>query len=177
MCNNTKQKIAASLRQMMSRRPFDKITVKNLMDATSMQRQSFYYHFQDTRDVLMWICQEELFTPLAESDLDFSEWVMLALRLLDADRPFFRRAVCAAQADFLRELDRQAVRPRISALLYGSGRQLDENRTFVVEVISNAVTDFFLRFANSLSSPDLSDTRQKLQFLLSELKSGWNAPD
>ena len=64
MCNNTKQKIAQVLRRLMTQTPFQKITVGNLMDATGMKRQSFYYHFQDTRDVLMWICRQEVMEPL-----------------------------------------------------------------------------------------------------------------
>ena len=41
MCNNTKQKIAQALRQLMAQTPFQKITVGNLMDVTGMKRQSF----------------------------------------------------------------------------------------------------------------------------------------
>ena len=55
------------MHEMMIRKSFDKITVKNLMDVTNMNRQSFYYHFRDTRDVLSWICQERVFLPMASA--------------------------------------------------------------------------------------------------------------
>lgn len=52
MCgSSTKQRIGTALHQLMNERPLDKITVQNLTDETSMKRQSFYYHFRDTRDV------------------------------------------------------------------------------------------------------------------------------
>lgn len=174
MCNNTNQKIAEALRQMMSKRSFDKITVKNLMDATNMQRQSFYYHFQDTRDVLMWICREELFRPLSESTLEFSDWVLHALTLLNNDRLFFRRVICAAQTDFIRELSDIAVHTRVTALLYNhtSYQKLDDNQRFMVDFATNVVTDYFLRFTNSYKTLDISDARQKIQYLLSELNVG-----
>ena len=86
MCNSTKQKIASTMHEMMSRKPFEKITVKNLMDVSNMNRQSFYYHFRDTRDVLSWICQERIFRPLAASELEFSEWIIYGLELLDRDQ-------------------------------------------------------------------------------------------
>ena len=63
------------------------------MDVTNMNRQSFYYHFRDTRDVLMWICQERVFLPLAAADLEFSEWIIRGLELLDQDRLFYLRVV------------------------------------------------------------------------------------
>ena len=69
MCCNTKQKIADAMRRQIMEKSFEKITVQNLMDATNMKRQSFYYHFQDTRDVLMWICEQELAQPLKRSNL------------------------------------------------------------------------------------------------------------
>lgn len=174
MCNNTKQKIAATLRQMMTKRSFDKITVTNLMDATNMQRQSFYYHFQDTRDVLMWICRDELFRPLAESQLEFSEWLLQALSLLESDRAFFRRVVTATYDDFSRELSRQAVFGRVADMIYGqnSVQNLSENQRFVVQVVTTTIVDNFLHFAMDHQPLDIADTRQKINFLLKELTNG-----
>jgi AcrR family transcriptional regulator len=169
MCNTTKQKIAATMREMMAKKSFDKITVKTLMDATNMKRQSFYYHFQDTRDVLMWICREELFFPLEESQLEFSEWMLYGLSLLDRDRNFYRRVIAAAQMDFVRELCDRTVTKRVRELLY-PGEQLDENQCFAVEFVSNAVADYFLRFVSSYQVLELMDCRKKLRFLVSELR-------
>lgn len=170
MCNTTKQKIAATLREMMAKRSFDKITVKNLMDATNMKRQSFYYHFQDTRDVLVWICREQLFAPLAASKLEFSEWMLYTLSLLDRDRMFYRRVISAAQMEFVRAFADQAVYPRVRALLYGDAVQLDENQTFTMEFVGNAVVDYYLRFVNSHKTLDLNDCRQKLHYLVGEIQ-------
>lgn len=174
MCNNTKQKIAATLRQMMTKRPFDKITVTNLMDATNMQRQSFYYHFQDTRDVLMWICREELFKPLAESDLEFIEWTLYGLQLLESDRAFFRRVVNASFEEFSRELSKQAVFSRVAAMIYSRipAQNLNENQQFVVSVVTTATVDFLLHFAMDHQPLDTELVRQKLMFLFRELKIG-----
>ena len=170
MCNTTKQKIAATMREMMAKKSFDKITVKTLMDATNMKRQSFYYHFQDTRDVLMWICREEIFMPLAESSLEFSEWMLYALSLLDRDRVFYRRVIAAAQMDFVRELCDRALIPRVWELLYPNV-QPDENQSFAVEFFSNAVADYFLRFVSSYQPLDLTDCRKKLRYLVGEIRS------
>ena len=59
MCNGTKQKIASTMHEMMTRKSFEKITVKNLMDVTNMNRQSFYYHFRDKYDLVNWIFDTE----------------------------------------------------------------------------------------------------------------------
>ena len=60
----------SALRQLMLERPLKKITVQDLMDRTQMKRQTFYYHFQDIYDVLVWICRRQLVEPLERPDYE-----------------------------------------------------------------------------------------------------------
>ena len=169
MCNSTKQKIASTMREMMVRKSFEKITVKNLMDVTNMNRQSFYYHFRDTRDVLMWICQERVFAPLAASEKEFSEWIIEGLELLNQDRQFYLRVVSVSQKDFVQEFIATAIFPRVKSILYPELTRLGENQTFAVDFLSNAIMDYYLRFLDSHDPLDHVGCRKKLRFLLAEL--------
>lgn len=169
MCNSTKQKIASTMHEMMIRKSFEKITVKNLMDVSNMNRQSFYYHFRDTRDVLMWICQERVYLPMAASDLEFSEWIIYGLELLNQDRLFYFRVVSVSQADFVREFNSTAIFPRIQSILYPELSHLGENQTFAVDFLSNAIVDYYLRFLASHEPLNHADCRKKLRFLLAEV--------
>lgn len=169
MCNGTKQKIASTMHEMMTRKSFEKITVKNLMDVTNMNRQSFYYHFRDTRDVLLWICQEQVFLPMAAADLEFSEWIIYGLELLNRDRLFYLRVVSASQTDFVREFIAAAIFPRVKAVLYPEVAHLGENQTFAVDFLSHAIMDYYLRFLSSHDPLDHADCRKKLRFLLAEV--------
>ena len=49
MCYSTKKKIADCVRQLMKRKEISKITIGDIMEATGMSRQSFYYHFKEDR--------------------------------------------------------------------------------------------------------------------------------
>ena len=169
MCNGTKHKIASTMYEMMGRKSFEKITVKNLMDVSNMNRQSFYYHFRDTRDVLMWICQERVFSPMAASNLEFSEWIIYGLELLNRDRQFYLRVVGVSQTDFVREFVTTAVFPRVKSIFYPEVENLGENQTFSVDFVSNAVVDYYLRFLASHEPLDPADCRKKLRFLLAEV--------
>lgn len=171
MCNNTKLKIAAALRQLMSGKPFEKITVQNLMDATGMKRQSFYYHFQDTRDVLMWICRQELLDPLERSDLPFTEWILLALSLLDRDRPFYRKLLNAAYLDFVLEFDSRILRSRMIGLLYPSEKNqpLDDNQMFTVDFMCQAVTNRLIQFVHGRDPLDPKQVKRHMEYLLQRL--------
>ena len=167
MCSNTKKKIAAALRQLMNERPFDKITVQHLMDVTQMKRQSFYYHFQDTRDVLMWICRRDVFEPLMESELELEEWFILALELLARDRCFYRKLLRAAHLDFLQEFD-TVIEPRMLALLY-PGRtlsQLSDRQRFALDFATDAVCLRIIRFVDSRDSLAPAVIRDRVEYLI-----------
>lgn len=169
MCGNTKQRIADALRQLMTEKSFDKITVRNLMDATNMKRQSFYYHFQDTRDVLMWICRQNFIDPLCESRLEFVDWVMLALQILAGDRSFYRRLLAAACTDFVTEFDERVMLPRMAVLLYPGAGALSDNQRFVVRFTAQAFTARLIQFVDSPAPLDANITRERIEFLLREL--------
>ena len=173
MCSNTtKQRIGMALRQLMTERPFDKITVQNLMDATNMKRQSFYYHFRDTRDVLLWICRQELVEPLRRSELETLEWYMLALDIVERDRPFYRKLLAAAHPEFVREIGAQVLWQRTARLLYGSVPETDlnANQRYVVDFFIQAILGQFLRFASGRKPLDRTVAREHMGALLAVIR-------
>lgn len=167
MCSNTKQKIAMALRQLMNERPFEKITVQNLMNVTQMKRQSFYYHFQDTRDVLMWICRRDVLDPLTASDAELEDWMILALELLDHDRCFYRKLLKVAYMDFLQEFD-TVIEPRMLGLLYPGKTlpQLTDNQRFTLDFVTDAACLRIIRFVDSRDPMDPAAIRPKVEHLI-----------
>jgi AcrR family transcriptional regulator len=57
--NQTKQALARALKEEMTQKPLDKITIQELTDRCGIRRQNFYYHFEDVYDLLRWMFQEE----------------------------------------------------------------------------------------------------------------------
>lgn len=55
MATSTKKALAAALKKMMEVKPIDKITVKDLVEICGVNRQTFYYHFDDVYDLLEWV--------------------------------------------------------------------------------------------------------------------------
>lgn len=53
-----KRMIAETLAEMMKRKKVDKITVKELVEACGISRQTFYYHFQDLMEVIEWLAAQ-----------------------------------------------------------------------------------------------------------------------
>ncbi len=59
MSEITKKMLAQALRTKMAQKPFDKITIKELVDACGVNRQTFYYHFPDIYGLLRWSLQQD----------------------------------------------------------------------------------------------------------------------
>lgn len=72
---NTKRALADALKQAMKRKPFQKITVSELIQACDMNRKTFYYHFEDIYALLKWMFEQEAIEVVKQFDLlvDYEE--------------------------------------------------------------------------------------------------------
>lgn len=94
MCYATKRKIADCVKQLMKKKEIRKITIQDIMDATNMSRQSFYYHFKDIYDVLEWVARYDFSDRIVcEEGQTMEEWALHVLHVLEEERPFFERVV------------------------------------------------------------------------------------
>lgn len=59
MSNTTKRALENSLKQMLLKKPLDKITISDLTDDCGISRMAFYYHFKDIYDLVEWSCMED----------------------------------------------------------------------------------------------------------------------
>ena len=60
MANFTKNAIRASFLRLVNDRPLSKITVKDITDDCGINRNSFYYHFQDIPSLIQEMFTEEI---------------------------------------------------------------------------------------------------------------------
>ena len=59
MASNTKEALAAAMKKMLAVKPIDKITVKDLVEECGVNRQTFYYHFDDVYDLMEWVFEQD----------------------------------------------------------------------------------------------------------------------
>lgn len=59
MPNNTKRALGDSLKQRLKEKPLEKITITDICSGCKVNRQTFYYHFQDIYDLVEWIYLDE----------------------------------------------------------------------------------------------------------------------
>ncbi len=73
MASSTKEALGNALKKMLSVKPIDKITVKDLVEECGVNRQTFYYHFDDVYDLLEWVFEEDANRVLPQ-EIYYDEW-------------------------------------------------------------------------------------------------------
>lgn len=88
--DTTKQQLALSLAACMEHKPLEKISIRELTEAAGVNRQTFYYHFEDIFDLVRWILQEQAVKLLAahEGALFWQEGLLQLLLHIDEHRGF-----------------------------------------------------------------------------------------
>ena len=66
---NTKKALADTLKELMTRKPFSKITVSEIIRECNVNRKTFYYHFEDIYSLLKWIFEQEAIDIVKKYDL------------------------------------------------------------------------------------------------------------
>ena len=84
----TKRDFAAALKKLMAAKPISKITVHELVAECGMNRNSFYYHFEDIYALFKWMVEAEAVEIVKQYDLmmDYHEVVNFVLDYVESNR-------------------------------------------------------------------------------------------
>ena len=81
----TKKALAASLKEAMRHKAFSKITVKEIIQSCGVNRNTFYYHFEDIYSLLRWMLTEEAIDVVKHFDLlvDYEDAICFIMDYVD----------------------------------------------------------------------------------------------
>ena len=65
----TKRALAASLKKLMNKKPLSKITINEIVQDCGLNRNSFYYHFEDIYALFKWMLEQEAVEVVKQFDL------------------------------------------------------------------------------------------------------------
>jgi len=77
----TKKAIAAGMKELTKKKNFEKITVSDIAEMCGLNRQTFYYHFQDKFELVGWIYYNEIISEIIK-DLSYENATEKVLRML-----------------------------------------------------------------------------------------------
>ncbi len=90
MSQTTKRALETSLKNLLAKKPLDKITINDIAEDCGISRMTFYYHFKDIYDLIEWSCIEEA-SRVIEGNKTYDTWQEGFLRIFEAvlaNKPF-----------------------------------------------------------------------------------------
>ncbi len=147
MPSTTKESLAAALKQMMNVKPIDKITVKDLVEICGVNRQTFYYHFDDVYDLLEWVFEEDANRVLPRKVV-FEHWredVFVFMKYLQDNSTFTLNVYNSnSRLYMMRYLEeKMAACIRSFAVIVSEGMNIDrQDFEFVVEFYAKCAIGF-----------------------------------
>ena len=84
----TKTALSNALKKRMETKPFSKITVSDIIADCGLNRKTFYYHFEDMRDLLRWTLRHEAINVVESFDFatDNKEAILFVVDYLEQNQ-------------------------------------------------------------------------------------------
>lgn len=102
MSEITKKALATSLKKLLSKKEFSKITITNITKDCGVNRQTFYYHFKDVYDLLEWIYMNEVIQSMEGNDT-YDTWQQGFLSIFEyvlENKEFVKNTYYSISRDF-----------------------------------------------------------------------------
>ena len=91
----TKEELGNALKQLTHEKPFDKISVSDITTKCDLNRQTFYYHFQDKYECLEWVYRHDCLLPL-NNEMTYKNWdkcIEKMLIIMCEDKDFYMHSI------------------------------------------------------------------------------------
>ena len=137
----TKDMLAEALKELLTRRSLDKITVKDIVENCGVNRQTFYYHFHDIYDLMEWILRNAA-DRLMHEQMDYSDWtvgVQTLMRYLQQERVLVLNVYHSVSHEVVADHLKKLLRPYILRIIQTQARELtppaaEEDVDFLTEI-------------------------------------------
>lgn len=137
----TKKAISYSLKELLLDKPLNKITVNDICEKCSINRQTFYYHFEDIRDLIEYITIEDANNVLKDKDTyaTWQEGFLSIFLLIKKDKIFINNIYHSISLDILQSYLYKIVYP----IIYKVVDEKSSNKN-VSEEDKNFISKFYM---------------------------------
>lgn len=154
MSNQTKRVLSHSLKQLLSQKTIDKITIQEITNLSEVSRKTFYYHFKDVYDLLEWTLTDDA-AGVFQEHIDLKNWqndLMEVAKYFYENRSLVLNAYHSISRDVLEEYIRKIILPLVDLYFqenYAGNSIPQQDRQFIVDLYTFGIVGYFLRWINS----------------------------
>lgn len=170
----TKRAIAAALKHSMAQKPFSKITVQEIIDQADINRNTFYYHFEDMYALFRWMIEDEVLTAVRQFDLlvDYEETIEFVMDYVLQNTYMLNCALDSIGRDELKRFFSQdfiEISGRIvTKAEAAAGKKLsDAYRDFLTQFCTEAIASYLVDWIRNKES---RDKRQTIDFISTTIR-------
>ena len=167
----TKQAIAAGVKDLMTTKSFASISVSDIARRCHINRNTFYYHFQDKYQVITWIFYNET-TPIVCGGMHpdcWSDSLFALCRVMQKDRAFYLNALSVAGQNSFTQCLLDFYQSLVVSLLRNADRAgslTEEDVSFVSRFYAYALIGTVLEWAKDGMTADPAPFIRRLERMI-----------
>ncbi len=151
MSDITKRAISASLKNLLKEKKLNKITVQEIADDCGINRQTFYYHFQDIYDLVEWTCIEDTEKVLKENRTyeTWQEGFLAVFDLAKKDKVFIDNIYRSVSLEMLEQYLYRLVYPLVKNVVDEKAKGYsvrDEDKKYIADFYKYAFVGVLLEW-------------------------------
>ena len=171
---NTKKALAKSLKKIMMKKNFSKITVSEIISDCGVNRKTFYYHFEDIYALLKWMFEKEAIEVVRQFNLlvDHEEAILFIMDYIEKNEYIINCVYDSIGRDEMRRFFFNDFSALVISIIEGAekemGKTLDEEYKnflcmFYTEALAGALIDW-IKHRNEHSR------QQEIDYLVNTMK-------
>lgn len=147
--NRNRVVLADSLKKLMRRTPFQKLSIQEICDEAGISRRNFYRYFPDKYALLNWIYVQDLGSRMpADDSMVLHDYVPYLCKAIYEDRQFYANAFSVSGQNSFRSFCKERMYPKFMHD-YGDVFLSDVSARFYVDHITEAIFDRILMWLKS----------------------------
>lgn len=151
MSDITKRAMSAALKNLLKEKKLNKITVQDIADECGINRQTFYYHFQDIYDLVEWTCIEDTEKVLKENRTydTWQEGFLSVFDLAKKDKTFIDNIYRSVSLEMLEQYLYRLVYPLLKNVVdeKAKGQTVrEENKKYIADFYKYAFVGVLLEW-------------------------------
>lgn len=151
MSDITKRAMSAALKNLLKEKKLNKITVQDIADECGINRQTFYYHFQDIYDLVEWTCIEDTEKVLKENRTydTWQEGFLSVFDLAKKDKTFIYNIYRSVSLEMLEQYLYRLVYPLLKNVVdeKANGQTVrEENKKYIADFYKYAFVGVLLEW-------------------------------
>ncbi len=160
----TKKMLCASLKKLMAKKPLHKISVREITEGCGLNRQTFYYHFEDIFGLVKWMCQEEAIKLLAEHDgiLIWQDGLLQLFKYLEENKAVCLCILNSIGHRHLKNLLYHDIHDIIRRAVFSFGKDIPDKSEEYGEFLTHFYTISLAGIIESWLSGDMKQTPEEL---------------